>query len=70
MELLKGITKPRSHFGKACDKLGIAVIPARSPQATGRVERNHGLDQDWLVKELRLAGISTIEEANQFLVET
>ena len=69
-ELLKGITKPKSHFGKACDKLGIEVIPANSPQAKGRVERNHGLDQDRLVKELRLAGISTIEEANRFLDET
>jgi hypothetical protein len=34
------------------------------------VERNHGLDQDRLVKELRLAGISTIDEANRFLDET
>ncbi|GMO19131.1 MAG: ISNCY-like element ISTde1 family transposase [Treponemataceae bacterium] len=69
-ELLKGITKPKSHFGKACGKLGIEVIAANSPQAKGRVERNHGLDQDRLVKELRLAGISTIETANKFLLET
>ena len=69
-ELLKGITKPVSHFGRACDKLGIEVIAANSPQAKGRVERNHGTDQDRLVKELRLAGISTIEEANKFLLET
>jgi hypothetical protein len=48
----------------------VEVIPANSPQAKGRVERNHGLDQDRLVKELRLAGISTIEEANRFLDET
>jgi hypothetical protein len=34
------------------------------------VERNHGLDQDRLVKELRLAGISDIEAANRFLIET
>jgi hypothetical protein len=53
-ELLKGITKPLSHFGRACKKLGIEVIPANSPQAKGRVERNHGVDQDWLVKDLRL----------------
>jgi hypothetical protein len=39
-------------------------------RAKGRVERNHGLDQDRLVKELRLAGISTIQEANRFLRET
>ena len=69
-ELLAGITKPKSHFGKACEKLGIEVIPANSPQAKGRVERNHGVDQDRLVKELRLAGISTIREANRFLRET
>jgi len=69
-ELLKGITKPVSHFGRACDKLGIEVIAANSPQAKGRVERNHGTDQDRLVKELRLAGISTIEQANKFLLET
>jgi hypothetical protein len=68
-ELLKGITKPMSHFGRACKKLGIEVIPANSPQAKGRVERNHGVDQDRMVKELRLAGISTIEEANKFLLE-
>jgi hypothetical protein len=66
-ELLAGITKPKSHFGKACGKLGIEVIAANSPQAKGRVGRNHGVDQDRLVKELRLAGISTIEQANRFL---
>jgi hypothetical protein len=69
-ELLKGITKPLSHFGRACKKLGIEVIPANSPQAKGRVERNHGVDQDRLVKELRLEGISAIIEANRFLRET
>jgi hypothetical protein len=68
-ELLAGITKPKSHFGKACGKLGVEVIPANSPQAKGRVERNHGVDQDRLVKEFRLAGISTIAEANTFLRE-
>jgi hypothetical protein len=67
-ELLAGITQPKSHFGRACDKLGISVIAANSPQAKGRVERNHGIDQDRLVKELRLVGISTIEQANAFLL--
>jgi hypothetical protein len=66
-ELLKGITEPKSHFGRACEKLGVHVIAAHSPQAKGRVERNHGVDQDRLIKELRLAGISTIEEGNKFL---
>jgi hypothetical protein len=69
-ELLKGITKPKSHFGRACEQLGVEVIAANSPQAKGRVERNHALDQDRLVKELRLAGISTIAEANRFLEKT
>ena len=46
------------------------MIAAHSPQAKGRVERNHGVDQDRLVKELRLAGISTIAEANRFLEQT
>jgi transposase len=69
-ELLAGITEPKSHFGRACEKLGVQVIAAHSPQAKGRVERNHGVDQDRLVKELRLAGISTIVEANKFLEKT
>ena len=69
-ELLAGITQPKSHFGRACEKLGINVIAANSPQAKGRVERNHGVDQDRLVKELRLEGISTIEQANAFLLDT
>jgi hypothetical protein len=72
-ELLAGITEPKSHFGRACEKLGVQVIAADSPQAKGRVERNHGVDQDRLVsptslaQELRLAGICTIEAANEFL---
>jgi len=47
--------------------LGIKIITAHSPEAKGRVERNHGIYQDRLVKELRLAEINTIESANQFL---
>ena len=66
-ELLAGISEPMSHFGRACHKLGVAVIAANSPQAKGRVERNHGVDQDRLIKELRLAGICGIAEANEFL---
>jgi hypothetical protein len=69
-EILAGILKPKSHFGKACERLGIEVIPANSPQAKGRVERNHGVDQDRLIKTLRLENICTIEEANKFLLET
>jgi len=47
--------------------LGIEVIKAYSPQAKGRVERNHGVYQDRFVKELRLKGIKTIDEANKLL---
>jgi transposase len=68
-EALEGI-EPRGPFELACHKLGIEVIVARSPQAKGRVERNHGVYQDRFVKELRLEKISGIEEANRFLTET
>lgn len=58
-----------TQFERACKELGIAVIHAGSPQAKGRVERSHGTHQDRLIKELRLAGISTMEEANKFIRE-
>lgn len=50
-----------THFSRACKMLGIEVIKAYSPQAKGRVERNHGVYQDRFVKELRLRSIDTIE---------
>jgi len=56
-----------THFGRAGKKLGIEMITAYSPQAKGRVERSNGTYQDRLVKELRLAGISEIDAANEFL---
>jgi len=56
-----------SHVEKACAKLGIQIIKAYSPQAKGRVERKHAVYQDRFVKELRLQGIKTIEQANQLL---
>ena len=59
--------EPMTQFGKACQKLGIRIIPARSPQAKGRVERKHGVYQDRFVKELRLRRITTIQEANGLL---
>src|SRR5690606_31044338 len=46
---------------------GIQLITAYSPQAKGRVERNHAVYQDRLVKELRLQGLTTIAEANTLL---
>lgn len=59
--------QPLTQFTRAMGELGIEVITANSPQAKGRVERGHGTHQDRLVKELRLAGISTMEKANPFL---
>lgn len=56
-----------THFGRVVKELGIELICAHSPQAKGRVERKNGVMQDRLVKEMRLQGISTIEEANLFL---
>ncbi len=56
-----------TDFMKAADRLNIEMIPAYSPQAKGRVERVNGTLQDRLVKELRLRGISTIDEANAML---
>ena len=56
-----------TQFGRACSRLGIDIIRAHSPQAKGRVERSNGVYQDRLVKELRLAGINTIAEANKLL---
>ena len=59
--------EPKTAFGKACAKLDIAIIPANSPQAKGRVERAHGVQQDRLVKELRLRRVTTIEGGNEVL---
>ena len=57
----------RSQFGRALSELGIEWIAAQSPQAKGRIERLFKTLQDRLVKEMRLAGIDTIETANYFL---
>lgn len=65
-EQLAGV-KPTSQFGRALGELGGELIPAHSPQAKGRVERLFKTVQDRLVKELRLAGVSTLEAANRFL---
>lgn len=56
-----------TQFARACKELGIDIICANSPQAKGRVERNNKTQQDRLVKELRLAGINTIDKANEYL---
>jgi hypothetical protein len=56
-----------TQFGRALSELNIEILCANTSQAKGRVERAHHTLQDRLVKELRLAGISTIEAANAFL---
>ena len=60
---LQGI-EPLSQFERALKELGVEVIHALSPQAKGRIERLFGVLQDRLVKEMRLRGIKTKEEAN------
>ena len=59
--------QPLTHFGRAMERLGIQIIPAYSPQAKGRIERQWQTFQDRLVVELRLAKARTIEEANRVL---
>ncbi|HWQ99633.1 MAG TPA: ISNCY family transposase [Candidatus Methylomirabilis sp.] len=60
----------KTQFGRVLSALGIEAIFANSPQAKGRVERLFDTLQDRLVKELRLAGIDSIETANRFLEKT
>ena len=60
----------RTQFQRAMeDELGVNVIFAGSPQAKGRVERMNGTFQDRLVKELRLAKINNVKDANKFIKE-
>ena len=56
-----------TQFARACKKLGIKIILARSPQAKGRIERSNGTYQNRLVKELRLKGINEFVPANKLL---
>jgi len=56
-----------TQYRRAIEELGSKIAYARSPQAKGRVERLFGTLQDRLVKELRIRGISTITEANEFI---
>jgi len=65
-EQLEGKRKP-TQFGRLMEELGIISIPARSPQAKGRIERLWDTFQDRLVSELRLAGARSLKEANQVL---
>jgi hypothetical protein len=68
-EELQGIPRALSQFERALSELEVEVIHAYSPQAKGRVERVFGVLQDRLVKEMRLRGIKTKQEANDFLKE-
>ena len=59
--------EPTSQFGRALGELGVELIPAHSPQAKGRVERLFHTFQDRVIKEMRLAKVATVDEANRFL---
>jgi len=63
---LNGV-EPLSEFERALKELGVEVSHAHSPQAKGRIERLFRTFQDRALKEMRLRGIGTIEEGNQFL---
>lgn len=61
------VEMPPTQIGRALRELGITWIAAHSPQAKGRVERNFLTAQDRLVKGMRVAGVKTLEQANQYL---
>lgn len=65
-EELAGAQNP-TQFGRMLAELGIAFVPARSPQAKGRIERLWATLQDRLAAELRLRGITTLEAALAYL---
>lgn len=67
-EQLDGKRRP-TQFGRLLEELGITSIASLSPQARGRIERLWGTFQDRLVSELRLAGASSLEEANRVLMD-
>lgn len=58
-----------TQFGRALSDLNIDIICANTPQAKGRVERMNKTLQDRLAKELRLRGISNMNDGNAFLPE-
>jgi hypothetical protein len=59
--------EPKTQVGRLLEELGVESISANSPQAKGRIERLWGTFQDRLSSEFRLAGASTMEEANRVL---
>lgn len=58
---------PPTQIERGLRELNIVWIPAHSPQAKGRVERQFLTAQDRLVKGMRVAGVCTLEEANEYL---
>jgi transposase len=58
---------PPTQIGRALRELGIGWVAAHSPQAKGRIERSFLTAQDRLVKGLRVAGVRTLEAANEYL---
>jgi transposase len=62
------VEMPPTQIGRGLRELGINWIPAHSPQAKGRVERSFQTAQDRLVKGMRVAGVRTIEQANEYLM--
>jgi hypothetical protein len=64
------VEMPPTQIGRALRELGINWIAAHSPQAKGRVERSFQTAQDRLVKEMRVQGIATLAQANQFLMDS
>jgi len=58
-----------TQLGRALKELGIQMMPAYSPQARGRQERNYRTWQGRLPQELRVRGISDVADANRFLRE-
>src|ERR1700722_16100249 len=65
----RALSEGQTQFGRALAELDIELIRARSPQAKGRVERLFGTAQDRWVKEMRLAGVSSLAQANVLLTE-
>ncbi|MGB7098248.1 MAG: ISNCY family transposase [Xanthobacteraceae bacterium] len=61
------VEMPPTQIGRALRELAIPWIPAHSPQAKGRVERGFLTAQDRLVKGMRVAGVTTLEQANHYL---
>ena len=57
-------TEPGSQFGRTLNELGVELIPAPAPQAKGRIERRFNTFQDRVIKDMRLAGVSTLDVAN------